>query len=75
MPEKPEFLTIQEVADLLRVDVRTVHRWIEAGRLITYLPGRVRLIKRADFDAFVESTRDAPGRRGEKVGGKSEAGT
>lgn len=73
MPDTLEFLTLQEVADLLRVDARTVHRWIAAGRLVSYLPGKERLIKRADLDAFIESTREAPGRRGRKVGAKSEA--
>ena len=28
-----EHLTTAKVADLLGVDVRTVHRWVDAGRL------------------------------------------
>lgn len=29
----PEHLTTAKVADALGVDVRTVHRWVESGRI------------------------------------------
>ena len=32
MPENIEFFTAQEVADSLRVDVKTVYRWIKSGK-------------------------------------------
>jgi excisionase family DNA binding protein len=58
------FVTLQQVADLFHVDVRSVHRWITAGRFPTYKPGKERLVKQDDLDAFIESVKDAPGRRG-----------
>ncbi|MEN3011170.1 MAG: helix-turn-helix domain-containing protein [Candidatus Bipolaricaulaceae bacterium] len=37
---EPEFLTAQEVAQLLRVSVRTIHRLIHAGELPAVRVGR-----------------------------------
>ena len=38
----PKFLTVAEVASVLRVDPRTVRRWIAEGRMSSYRthPGR-----------------------------------
>lgn len=58
------FWTLQEVASLTRVSPRAVHRWIRDGRLVTYKPGKERLVKVEDLEAFLESVKDAPGRRG-----------
>jgi excisionase family DNA binding protein len=66
-----EFMTFAEIAELLGVAPRSVHRWAAEGRFVTYKPGKERLVKRADFDAFIESTREAPGRRGTRPGRKA----
>jgi excisionase family DNA binding protein len=53
----PDFMTVQEVADLLRVTSWTVRQWINGGRLRASRPPETRgwLIKRADAVAFAEA--------------------
>jgi excisionase family DNA binding protein len=53
------FLRIPDVAREAGVSVHTVRRWIWTGRLTSYRPGRHRLIRRADLEAFL--TRNARG--------------
>jgi excisionase family DNA binding protein len=54
MPRR-EFLTQQQVADELCVDVSTVRRWIALGRLKAYRVGNTRTIRieRASVDALI----------------------
>lgn len=59
------FWTLQEVASTTRVSPRTVHRWVRDGRLATYKPGKERLVRVTDLEAFLASVKDAPGRRGQ----------
>lgn len=51
-PKEPsEFLTRQEVADWLKVDISTVHNWTVKGTLIKHLiEGKV-LYKRAEVES------------------------
>ena len=51
----PEFLTVQETADALRISIRTVYRWLAAGRLPAVRVGNVTRIRRVDLDAFVHA--------------------
>jgi excisionase family DNA binding protein len=53
------FLTIEEVAERLRVSDRTVRRWIESGALHAYKPGGEWRIQATDLAAFLE-TRSSP---------------
>jgi len=57
MPNKFEdkLLTIEEVAEILRVSSRSVNRYIESGRLKASKLGVWR-IKRSDLDRFLEET-------------------
>lgn len=57
MVNKPEdkLLTIEEVAEILRVSSRSVNRYIESGRLKASKLGLWR-IKRSDLDRFLEET-------------------
>ena len=50
-----EFLTVQEVADLLKLNQQTVRNWIDAGTLPAVHVGRRVRILRSDFDDLVES--------------------
>ena len=54
---KPDYMTVQEVADLLRVTGWTVRQWISAGRLRATRPPETRswLIKRTDAISFAEA--------------------
>jgi len=51
MPE--EFLTVAEVAELLKLNQQTVRNWIDAGKLPALHIGRRVRIRRADFDVFL----------------------
>ncbi len=61
MEKSSELLTIDEVAEVLRVSVRTVTRYIEQGRLKASKIGVWR-IKRSDLDRFLEESSNAPKR-------------
>ncbi|MBW2449464.1 MAG: helix-turn-helix domain-containing protein [Deltaproteobacteria bacterium] len=49
-----KILTVQEVADLLRVHRSTVSRFAQSGELDSYLIGTRRLFKESDVLAFFE---------------------
>lgn len=52
------YLTVQEVAALVRVDPMTVRRWCSAGQLgAVRLGPKVYRIARADLDAFLAKSR------------------
>lgn len=44
----PAYLTTEEVATTLRVDVETVRRWLRSGQLPAVKQGRVYRIRRED---------------------------
>jgi excisionase family DNA binding protein len=51
-----EWLTVDEVAEMFRVNIETVRRWIRAGDLPALNLGGPRSgyrIKRADLDSFI----------------------
>ncbi len=51
--EQQSFLTPQEVADLLRVSVYTVRRWIKEGDLPAYKVGRGWRISEPDLGRWL----------------------
>lgn len=55
-PKQPtEFLTRQEVAQLLKIDISTVHNWTKRGKLKSYgMVGRVYYRRDEVEGAFVE---------------------
>lgn len=55
MEEEHDLLTTKEVAERLRVSKMTVNRMIHAGLLEAIRPGRSYRIKRASFQAFLDS--------------------
>jgi excisionase family DNA binding protein len=55
--EAPQFLTVEEVADLLRVKPRTVYGWVALDRIPHFKPSRNRLLfDREAVIAWVRST-------------------
>lgn len=49
-PKENDYLTRQETADLLKIDLSTLHSWTKKGKLISYgIQGRV-YYKRADIE-------------------------
>jgi len=49
-----EFLTVQEIAEILKVNAKTVRNWIDEGDLKAAKFGRQYRIDREDFEKFVE---------------------
>ena len=60
MPDmnQTSILTVQEVADKLRVHRTTVSRYAQSGELKSYLIGSRRLFKESDVWAFFENQAD-----------------
>ncbi len=58
MAERPEteesFLTVAEVAEMLKLNQQTVRNWIDQGSLPAVRVGRRVRIKRSDFDRILE---------------------
>src|SRR5215218_4439403 len=54
------FLSLSETARLLNVSERTIHRWIQDGRLPAYKPGRAYRFRMSDIEAFLEERRGVP---------------
>ena len=52
---KARFLTVQEVADMLRVSSMTVYRLIKAGDLPAVRVGRSFRVRDTDVDGYLES--------------------
>jgi excisionase family DNA binding protein len=57
IPDPPDdFMTVAEVAALLKLNQQTVRNWIDAGTLPGVRVGRRVRIKRSDFDAVIEAS-------------------
>ena len=54
---KAHFLTVQEVAGMLRVSSMTVYRLIKAGRIPAVRVGRQWRFRKRDIDAWLDSQR------------------
>ena len=57
-PQHAKILTVQEVAELLRIHPSTVSRHAKSGELKSYLVGGRRLFKAIDVWAFFENRAD-----------------
>ncbi len=54
------FLSVSEVAFILGVSTRQVHRWIERGLLPAVRVGRLVRIREEDLNAFIQRHRTVP---------------
>jgi excisionase family DNA binding protein len=59
----PEFMTITEVAQLLRSTERSVYEWLRTGKLGGVRAGWRWLITREDVDVFLKKSRENNGKR------------
>ena len=55
-----EFMSLQDVGDTLGVDVQTVRRWVKAGRLKAFRPGKDYRIREADLEEFLRTREVRP---------------
>ena len=53
-------LQVQEVAELLKVSVKTVRRWIDSGELAAFRIGRGVRVSHAELARFITSHRSTP---------------
>jgi excisionase family DNA binding protein len=61
-PDNEEFLTVAEVAKLLKINEQTVRNWIDRGELAAVRAGRRVRIRRSALDQVL--TEVSPGRPG-----------
>lgn len=52
-PSRARFLTVREVAQLMRVSTMTVYRLIKAGELASVRVGKSYRIREEDVDAYL----------------------
>jgi excisionase family DNA binding protein len=63
-----EFLTVAEVAELLKLNQQTVRNWIDAGSLPAVKVGRRVRIRRSDLERKLEEGRTTPAPPARSVG-------
>jgi excisionase family DNA binding protein len=54
------YLSLQEVGDELGVSDQTVRRWVKAGELAAYKPGKEYRIKGSDLEEFLQTREVSP---------------
>lgn len=52
--QNKEFMTAQEVADLLKVNIMTIYRYIKAGKITAYKIGKEFRIEKKEFENFLD---------------------
>ncbi len=58
-----QWLTLQEIADELKMHIETVREWVRTKRLTAYRVGRDYRVKRSDLNKFLDerkTTDDEP---------------
>lgn len=51
---KSEYLSIDDIAKMLKVTYLTVYRWVKSEKLKSYQAGRQHRIKTSDLDIFLK---------------------
>jgi len=54
---KYEFLSVEEIANILKVTKMTIYRYIKAGKLTAYKVGKDFRINKEEFDKFLNNIR------------------
>jgi excisionase family DNA binding protein len=52
-----EYMLLKEIAEILKVHVITVRRWVIKGRLPAYLLGKDYRVAKSDFEKFMNDRR------------------
>ncbi len=53
----PEFLTVAEVAEILKLNPQTIRNWIDAGKLPAYRVGRRVRVGRLELETLIRDGR------------------
>jgi excisionase family DNA binding protein len=56
VPEPDDFMTVAEIASILKLNQQNVRNWIDAGKPPALHVGRRVRIRRADLDTLLESS-------------------
>lgn len=59
-----DFFTPAEIAERLKINERTVHRWLNAGKLNGIKLEKHWRIRKEDFDAFITAHENKPSSNG-----------
>lgn len=54
---KKDFYTAREVADILRVNIMTIYRYIKAGKIEAHKIGKEFRISKDEFDKFLNKVK------------------
>jgi excisionase family DNA binding protein len=57
MDKQQEFYTAEELADILKVNIMTIYRYIKAGKLEAYKFGKEFRIGKSEFDKFLNNSK------------------
>lgn len=52
--ESKHFYTAREIADILKVNIMTIYRYIKAGKIKAYKIGKEFRIEKREFDKFLD---------------------
>jgi len=61
--EKPEIMTVEDVADYLRIKTSTVYEWAASGKLPGVKVGRLWRFERSEIEKWVRENRQGKRRR------------
>ena len=56
-----DLLTLQEVADYLRISMVSCHGWVKDGKLPAIRVGREWRVRQSDLDSWMDSNRNTEG--------------
>lgn len=54
---KRSFMTAQETADMLKVNIMTIYRYIKAGKIKAYKIGKEFRIEKKEFERFLNKVK------------------
>jgi excisionase family DNA binding protein len=54
---KPEFYRAEDLAEILKVNIMTIYRYIKSGKIKAYKIGKEFRIDKKSFDDFLKETR------------------
>lgn len=55
--ENKELMTAREVADILKVNIMTIYRYIKAGKIKAYKIGKEFRVEKKEFDRFLDKAK------------------
>lgn len=53
-----EWLTLEQIAEELKLNIETVRGWVRTKKLVAYRPTRDYRVKRSDLNDFLEKRRN-----------------